>query len=312
VDEYIPSQRDPRLVPDGGVTYVATMDEPPPEVRPRRRVLPLVLFVLTCLSTCFAGGFWTEPVGNFDYVLHVSWRDGLTYMAAVMAILLAHEMGHFLQAVRHRVAASWPYFIPMPLSPIGTMGAVIGMGSQSDRRQLFDIGISGPLAGLVVAVPIACYGILIAQPYGTPLNEGVMACDPLLFQLLIRWLRPELQGDPLFAWNPFYMAAWVGMLITGLNMLPISQLDGGHISYALFGRWAHVLARVVVAGAFTFAILGEQYNWLVMLALVFFLGVDHPPTTNDKAELGLARKLIGGASLVIPILCLAPVPLREF
>jgi membrane-associated protease RseP (regulator of RpoE activity) len=305
VDEYLPSQSD--AVPAGVDYYV---DGAAAVAPPRRRLLPIALFLLTCASTCFTGGVWSEPVGRFGWELHGSWRDGLTYMAAVMSILVAHEMGHFLQALRHGVPASWPYFIPMPLTPIGTMGAVIGMGSRADRRQLFDIGISGPLAGLVVAVPLAYYGVLTAEPYVGPQAE-VVAADPLLFQLLIRWLRPELGGEALFAWNPFYMAAWVGMLITGLNMMPISQLDGGHISYALFGKRAHTIARVIVSTAFAFAVTFEHYNWLVMLGLVIFLGVDHPPTSDDTVELGFWRKLIGGASLVIPVLCLAPVPIVE-
>lgn len=301
MDEYVSAKsadfddfaRDPHYAP-----------HPPP--RPRRRLLPLVLFLLTCLSTFVTGGSFSEPDDMYNLEHHFVWQDGLRYMLAVMSILAAHEMGHFLQAVRHGVPASLPFFIPMPLSPIGTMGAVIGMGSQSDRRQLFDIGISGPLAGLVVAVPVAWYGIKTAVPYAGPVGDGMVAADPLLFQWLIASLRPDLPPDTVFAWNPYYMAAWVGLLITGLNMMPVSQLDGGHVAYALLGRRAHLLARTVVMTALLYAVIENQYNWLVMLAVVFFIGIDHPPTANDAAELGPARRLLGYASLSIPIFCLAP------
>ena len=106
------------------------------------------------------------------------------------------------------------------------------------------------------------------------------------------------------------MAAWVGMLITGLNMMPLSQLDGGHISYALFGRRAHLIARLLVMAIVLFMVYQEEYGWMVMLAVIMFIGVDHPPTSNDRAPLGPLRIALGITSLAIPILCLAPVPLR--
>jgi membrane-associated protease RseP (regulator of RpoE activity) len=303
MDEYVPSPE--RAEPFEPADYYVA-------VPPRRRVLPLVLFVLTCLSTFFTGTVWSGHAELFGSAETAAWLDGLKYMLAVMGILLAHEMGHFVQALRHHVPASLPYFIPMPFSPVGTMGAVIGMqGSKADRRELFDIGISGPLAGLVVALPIAWYGVLIAEPYVGPVGDALEACDPLLFQLLIRYLRPDVPTDQVFRWNPYYMAAWVGMLITGLNMLPLSQLDGGHISYALFGKWAHRLARLVVIGALYFVLSYEQYGWILMIAVILFIGVDHPPTSNDRAPLGVTRRVLGYASLAIPIFCLAPIPVRE-
>jgi membrane-associated protease RseP (regulator of RpoE activity) len=304
VDEYI-TQHGPLAVPPAV--------EPPP----RRKLLPLGLFVLTCLSTFFTGGAWSVLIDPHEYVYlyYFNADDGLRYMLSVMGILLAHEMGHFVQAVRHGVPASLPYFIPMPLTPIGTMGAVIGMqGSKADRRQLFDIGITGPLAGLIVALPLAWYGVATAVPLPPPTTPAVeatwVASDPWVFQMLMRHLHPDLPVDTVFAWNPYYMAAWVGMLITGLNMLPLSQLDGGHVSYALFGRWSHLLARGVVLAAITYMIRQEQYTWIMMLAVVFFIGIDHPPTSNDEVKLGWGRRLLGFASLAIPVLCLAPTPIR--
>jgi membrane-associated protease RseP (regulator of RpoE activity) len=190
------------------------------------------------------------------------------------------------------------------------MGAVMGMeGSRADRKQLFDIGISGPLAGLVVAIPIAAYGIWTAD-VGAPADGLVSLQDPLLFKALIHWLRPALPSGHDLQPSPLLMAAWVGMLITGLNMLPISQLDGGHVAYALFGRRAHLLARVVMLAAVVFILVSKQYQWCVMLALIFCIGPYHPPTADDAAPMGLGRRLIGLASLAIPILCFIPEPVK--
>ncbi len=227
-------------------------------------------------------------------ILHYGWPAGLKYMVAVMSILMAHEMGHFLQAVRYKVPASLPFFIPMPLPPIGTMGAVIAMpSSRADRRQLFDIGISGPLAGLVLAIPIAWFGIQTARVETIPVDPGggFVLQDPLLFKAFIRILHPDIKPGHDLMLNPFWLAGWVGMLITGLNMMPISQLDGGHVSYALFGRRpAHALAWLMVAAAIIFIVHSGRYEWMLMLALVVYIGPAHPPTSDDYVPLGWGRR----------------------
>jgi len=306
---------------------------------PRRRVLlPAVLFAATCWSTFYTGSLHWIP--RFDgQMLHRAadafaqswqagqygaavpramaamtgdWQSGLVYMGAVMAILLTHEMGHFLMALRHRIPASLPFFIPLPILPFGTMGAVIGMqGSEADRRETFDLGIAGPLAGLAVAVPLTWLGVqqLAVNPppgFGPPLQ------NPLIFRLLIEHLQPNFP-DPtvlyLNQFNPMLMAGWVGMLVTGLNMLPVSQLDGGHVAYALFGRRAHSLARGLIVAAIVAILVWEAYMWVVMLVLVILLGADHPPTADDRARLGWPRRLLGYAALVIPVLCFPPMRL---
>ncbi|HUY92161.1 MAG TPA: site-2 protease family protein [Pirellulales bacterium] len=279
--------------------------------------LPAVLFGLTCLSTYAAGAIWSDPFasssepGSFVLALVDNARHGLAYMAAVMSILLAHEMGHFLQAVRYRTPASLPFFLPMPLTPLGTMGAVIALrGSQANRRELFDIGLTGPLAGLLLALPLAWIGIRTAEIAPIGGDWGLSFGDPLVFKLMVAWLRPDLPaGSHLVSHaNPLVMASWVGMLITGLNMLPIGQLDGGHVTYALLGKRAHWLARLMVLVAFVFIVVARQYGWSLMLGLVVFFGIRHPPTTNDRAVLGRWRTALGWASLAIPIFCLTPFP----
>ncbi len=284
------------------------------QMKPRRVVrrwkLPLFLFVATCLSTFWAGAAGINAAAILEGLpaiarASLNWQAGLVYMAAVLGILLAHEMGHFLVAARHRILTSYPLFIPMPLTPLGTMGAVIAMdGSQADRRQLFDIGIAGPLAGLVVAIPVVCVGVMQAR--AVEYSGPVTFHDPLLIQALVHWLRPEV-GDLGLEMSPLLMAGWVGLLVTGLNMLPISQLDGGHITYAIFGNKAHLLARLLVLVAVSFIVITGNYSWIIMLLLIAVIGIDHPPTRDDTVPLGRTRFALGLASLIIPVLCFPPL-----
>ena len=284
---------------------------------PRRWGLPLLLFLATCATTFLSGGTNWRPFLLFVDLeqtmraLSHYWPQGLVYMAAVIGILLTHEMGHFLQAVRYGVPASYPLFLPFPVWITGTMGAVIVMeGSQADRKQLFDIGISGPLAGLVVAIPILIWAILTGVP--APPRDAMIGehlNDPLIITLLIRWLRPELAPGTELFFSPLLIAGWVGMLITGLNMMPISQLDGGHVIYGLFGKGAHFVARGFVCAVVAAMLYFDSYNWIVMFTLVLFLGIDHPPTRNDAVKLGPLRTVIGWLSLLIPVFCFTPVPM---
>ena len=288
--------------------------------RPRRRRLPLILFAITCLSTFFAGATTWFPSGPFMVPtdsptlelrrqILLNWEQGMIYMGCVLAILGLHEMGHFLATVRYRVPASFPFFIPFPISPIGTMGAVIGMaGHRADRKQMFDIGIAGPLAGLVVAIPILWMGI--KQLDVSVAGSGPYQLDlPWIARVLLPMARPDLQSvDRIWPnqLNPFFMAAWVGLLITGLNMMPVSQLDGGHVIYALFLKRGHWVARIFMLCSIAYVVLSRSM-WSFMLILVILMGVDHPPTSNDRVKLGWFRFLLGFASLAIPILCFPPL-----
>jgi membrane-associated protease RseP (regulator of RpoE activity) len=281
----------------------------------RRRVLPILLFIATCLSTFWVGAADWKPqqfysVDDMLRAMTVNWRTGLTYMGAVVAILLTHEMGHFLQTVRYRIPASYPLCIPVPFSLIGTMGAVISMdGMRANRKQIFDIGIAGPLAGLAVAIPILCIGVSRLDLSVVPAGHDIKLYNPVLVRWLIQWMRPEWADRA--AWvsvsqlNPFFMAGWVGMLITGLNMLPVSQLDGGHTIYALFGRDAYKLARAftIIAIAYVVLNLEQAAIWTPMLILVIIMGIHHPPTADDNVQLDDFRWILGVASMSIPVLC---------
>ncbi len=280
----------------------------------RRRLLPLALFVATCLSTFWVGAADFRPLwamSNWELaqqVVQSNWKQGLVYMGAVLAILLTHEMGHFLFTIRYKIPASYPIFIPIPFNPIGTMGAVIGMdGLRADRKQMFDLGLAGPLAGLVVAIPVLWLGIMRFDA-GIP-KGGLEFYNPLLVTMLFEHLRPDIAVPETISvsqLNPLLMAGWVGLLITGLNMLPISQLDGGHVTYALFGKRAHTLARAFLMVAIAYIIIQQVYVWTLMLVLVVMMGTDHPPTSDDNVELGPVRHWIGMASLLIPVFCFPP------
>ncbi len=309
--------------------------KPPRRPLRRRRVgLPVGLFIATCASTLWVGAADWRPLehmgtwGDIAATLAGGWEKGLTYMLAVLAILLSHEMGHFVLTLIHRIPASYPLCIPVPFNPIGTMGAVIGMdGLRANRREIFDIGLAGPLAGLVVALPILWYGVGQLDLSQRPQPGEVQLNSPLVVKWMIESRdasRPVVdaagnatlnKGDwiGISQVNAYFMAGWVGMLITGLNMLPISQLDGGHTIYGLFGKDAHTFARAFIVIAITYVVinLDQAAVWTPMLILVILMGVDHPPTSDDTIELDNRRWMIGMASLAIPVLCFPLLGLRQ-
>jgi Zn-dependent protease len=301
-----------------------TLNESHLRTPPRRRVtLPIILFIATCLSTFWVGAASWRPqvvdstvgIGN---IIAQHWLQGLTYMGAVLAILLTHEMGHFLQTVRYGIPASYPLCIPVPFSLIGTMGAVISMdGMRANRKQIFDIGIAGPLVGLVVAAPILYFGVKQLNLEAAVAPHDIQLYNPVIVRWMIEWMHPQWADRA--AWvsvsqlNPFFMAGWVGMLITGLNMLPVSQLDGGHTIYALFGRDAYKIARAFTIVAIVYVVLNLEQAaiWTPMLILVILLGIHHPPTADDSVELDDFRWILGVASMAIPVLCFPLQALKQ-
>jgi membrane-associated protease RseP (regulator of RpoE activity) len=279
--------------------------------RPAERVrLQTLLYLLTALTTFAAGAVGWQPVllgvdADLGTAVAEQWPRGLAYMAAVMAVLSAHEAGHFLVARLHGIPATLPFFIPVPILLTGTLGAVIGMeGSRADRRQLFDIALAGPLAGLVVALPLLALGMLGGAP---------AAANPFALPPLARWMlaatRPDLAAGTTIAPNAAFMAGWVGLLVTGLNMIPVSQLDGGHIAAAVFGRRGNWLARGVLLAAIAAIVVFGRYNWVVMVVVVTLIGTDHPPVRDADRPLGPLRTALGLAAFVIPLVTFMPEPL---
>ncbi|MEM8680894.1 MAG: site-2 protease family protein, partial [Planctomycetota bacterium] len=247
--------------------------------------------------------------GTIRWNVVARWGQGLAYMGGVLAILMTHEMGHFLMTLFYRIPASLPFLIPYPLSPSGTMGAVIMMaGYKANRKQIFDIGIAGPLAGLVVAIPLLYFGVQQLD-MDVPARGGLAFDCPLLMKWLFAVLRPDAAAITQIypsQMNPMLMAAWVGLLITGLNMCPISQLDGGHVIHALFLKRGRYVARGFLIFAICYVVFSGAYFWSVMIILVTLMGVDHPPTADDRVPLGWFRTVLGWASLTIPFLCFPP------
>ena len=313
---------------DAPRTSPMTSTSPTPHRIRRRTVLPLIRFFATCLSTFWVGVTHWQPVltleslataGGMDLVpirrLILSYGEqGVIYMACVIAILLCHELGHFFVTLLYRVPASFPIFLPFPFNPIGTFGAVIGMhGMQADRRQIYDIGLAGPLAGLVIAVPVMVMGILTLD-VSTPGSGDIQINCPLGTLWLIQWLRPDIDPQNGYLWlshlNPYFVAGWVGFLITGLNMMPISQLDGGHVIYSLIGKKAHWVARITIVTAIAFMVYYLAPSLVLMTILLLLVGTDHPPTRNDRVPLGGFRIALGWLSLSIPFFCFPPFILR--
>ena len=243
--------------------------------------------------------------------------EGLKFAAALLSILLAHESGHYVACRLYGVDATLPFFIPMPPPFMaGTLGAFIKIRSPiPTRRALFDIGVAGPLAGFAVVVPVACLALLTSVPQAPPPEGAVVFIlnDPLLLRLLA---APLGVGDlPGIAPNPFYYAAWVGLLVTSLNLLPVGQLDGGHAVYSLFGRRAHALAgRVGFLSMLALAPLGWFWHgvpsgFLYVVLLFIMLRLPHPQPLDERDALGPARTLVALATLLVFALSFLPFPI---
>lgn len=299
---------------------------------------PVLLFLATMLTTSLVGAemHGLDPLGAFDRGVVA----GLTTLAAgwdfalpLMAILLSHELGHYVAGRLHRVDISPPYFIPMPLSLLGTMGAVIRMrGRIAHRDALLDVGAAGPLAGIVVTLPVLVYGIVTSpvQPLPTAGTFIVEGRSVLYLSLLYLLKGPIPDGHDIML-SPTAFAGWAGLLVTMMNLIPVGQLDGGHIAYALFGprqdvygRWARrglpVVALLTGAAYGIPALLAARpwsevlsewasgLHWIVWFAVLTGLGRvagdEHPPT--DDATLSPKRRVIAIGTLVLFVLLFMP------
>ncbi len=240
-------------------------------------------------------------------------KQGATFAGALLSILTAHEAGHYVACRRYGVDASLPFFIPAPpLFIAGTFGAFIKIKSPiPSRRALFDIGVAGPLAGFIVALPVALAGLLTLQPPASLTEGAFILNDPLLFQLMARALGVELmnaQGGPL------YFAAWIGLLVTALNLIPVGQLDGGHASYAVFGSRIHKrLGQTAFIAMSTLAILGWLWHsspsgFLYAVLLAVMLRVRHPQPEDDT-PLDRSRLIVALITLLVFALSFTPFPL---
>lgn len=290
--------------------------------------LPLLLYVLTWFTTT---GFRLDNgvIGQFLLALVLfpingelafeAWSRlgtvlwfGLQFSGALMFILTCHELGHYIQTRRYGVESSLPYFIPMPIGPFGTLGAVIAMNDRiPNRRALFDIGISGPLAGLVPTLFCLYFGIQWSYFGPRSLGGGDFSFgEPLLFQWFSQWIYGPMPHDMTLYAHPVAMAGWVGLFLTSLNLMPFSQLDGGHVFYALLGRRAARFSWAIFYGIILLVVAFQllQY-WALILVLLALLGVAHPPTADDSVPLTPTRRVLGFCTLAIVFLGLTPTPI---
>lgn len=314
----------------------------------RQWLLHVTLFVATAITTTISGIIWcangatdagsaapAQSDGLDGSVLLLPWyylksigslvaqalthqallMPGVKFSASLLAILTAHEFGHYFFCRYYGVDATLPFFIPQPpgLLP-GTFGAFIRMKSPvPSRRALFDIGLAGPLAGFIVIIPIAFAGVLTLQHASPAVGEssGIIFNDPLLFRLIARAFKIDLASGIV---NSFYLAAWVGLLVTALNLMPVGQLDGGHGTFAAFGGMVHHwVGRVAFVTMVALSVLGWFWHgspsgFLYVVLLAVMLRVRHPPPERME-PLGVARVAIGIITLAVFALCFLPFPI---
>lgn len=305
--------------------------------KPSNPWINLGLAIITLISVLFTGAVY-ECQGCVPSTLS-EWLGGLPMMLAMMGILLAHEFGHYFAARYHKIAVTLPYFIPLPaISPVGTMGAFIQLRAPfKTKKQLFDIGVAGPLGGLIVALPLIFWGVAQSTVANIDRGAGALEGNSIFYLALKYWLHGELLpsfeqythfpfwreflyllagavppqggGHDIFI-NSFAFAAWFGLFVTAMNLIPVGQLDGGHVVYCLLGekaRWLGLglVGFMVVMGIFWWA------GWLFWAGLVFWvIGTGHPPPLNDLVELGWPRRLLAYVMIFIFILLFMPNPLQ--
>jgi len=291
-------------------------------IRSQSRVwLHVLLFSLTLLTTTVMGA---RMQYNFDHslpffdvdrdlaVLLDSWRhpaallSGLPFSLTLLTILMAHEMGHYLACVYYRIDASLPYFLPAP-TVTGTFGAFIRIHSQIfSKRTLFDIGIAGPIAGFVFLLPALSIGLALSKVVPGIANTGsIHPGTPIILGLLQKAIFPDVGANDLYL-HPVVRAGWVGLLATALNLLPIGQLDGGHILYAVSPAKHKLMSKILLAGLL---LLGAfvSYEWILPAVVLFFLGRKHP-VIYDPESIGRTRMRFAVLALVIFALSFMPAP----
>lgn len=299
--------------PDGVPIGVVRPSPPPPE----RVWLHLLLLGLTFVSTTLVGGlaFGELPEGFkttsiLQLVLHPAViRAGIAFSLPLLAILLTHEMGHYIACRIHRLDATLPYFIPAPVG-IGTFGAFIRIRSYiASKRELLDVGAAGPLAGFIACVPVLFVGIALSHPVAElPAGGYISFGEPIAFHLVTKMLHPNLPAGGDIFLHPTGFAAWFGLFATALNLLPFGQLDGGHITYALFGnlqrRYSWPLLLVLIALGFKWT------GWFVWVVVALLMGVRHPRVADEVVQLDGRRRFIAWICIVIFALCFTPEPIK--
>lgn len=271
----------------------------------------LILFFLTIISTLIAGSIMQggNPLGNpTDIIL------GIPFSITLMLILGCHEFGHYYYALKHNVDATLPYFLPAPpyLFIIGTFGAFIKIKSPIYKKDaLLQIGAAGPIAGFIIAVPALIIGLLLSDVIAiNDQYKGIILGDSLLMKIFTSIIFPDLIDDHDILLHPVAFAGWIGLLVTMLNLLPIGQLDGGHIAYAMLGKKQGLVGWITLLTLFPLSFL--SLNWLIwgLLILVLMRSAKHPPIHDILTPLSKKNKYVGYLCLLIFILCFIPTPFQ--
>jgi membrane-associated protease RseP (regulator of RpoE activity) len=276
----------------------------------------VALFAVTCLSTLVVGTVYMADYMNTlqdpgIYLLQILRSpsmlvSGIPFSFALMMILLGHEMGHYLTCRYYGIDATLPYFIPAP-TPFGTMGAFIRIKSPIQHRAaLLEVGIAGPIVGFVLAIPTLIVALL-KSGYITPLSSGVGMGEPLIFKAMEAIIGKTPPPGMAINLHPVGYAAWFGFFATALNLLPVGQLDGGHVSYALFGRTHRRISQALL---FTLIPLGLFYwsGWLLWTTVLLIIGFRHPVTLDDSLPLSKRHVWLGWIAVSMFVLCFTPMP----
>lgn len=289
--------------------------------------LNVLLFVLTAFSTFYVGISLSFNYKNAEiFVQNSEFSPDLSvvfspeviglsiiYAAVLLGILLGHELGHFLTCRYYRINATLPYFIPFP-NLIGTMGAFIKIKSPIKKKhQLFDIGIAGPLTGFILSMPALVYGLPLSKvvPSIAAKEGSIMLGEPLLLKLIEGMIFKNIPPNSDIFLHPVAFAGWVGLLVTALNLFPMGQLDGGHVSYALLGSKSRNLARIFLVIFFALGIF-FWVGWFLWAFLILFLGMKHPQIEDETESLSQGRKIIAYVIVLIFILSFIPDPIKGY
>lgn len=291
-----------------------------------RTWLNILLFVLTGISCFVVGITWSlnykyagvlGQKGDFSLTSRIIRDPQVLYLSGIytvvlMGILLGHELGHFLMSRHYRIDATLPFFIPAP-TLIGTMGAFIKIRSPiSRKKQLFDIGIAGPLISFILAVPALAIGLYYSKAVPPLAQEGsILFGEPLLLKWIVSMVFRSVPGNFVIVLHPVAFAGWVGILVTALNLFPIGQLDGGHVFYALLGKKSAKFGKIFIG---LFIIMGVFFwmGWFVWALLISFLGLKHPSLIDENMPLSRGRRIIAVAGVVIFVLSFIPDPVKGY
>jgi membrane-associated protease RseP (regulator of RpoE activity) len=282
---------------------------------PQRWWINVALFCASILSTMLVGALLEQGQPDFVAAMMAILREpyrilsGLPASATIMSILTVHELGHYFAARRHGLDSSLPYFIPLPFGLIGTMGAVIRMRTPwEDRNALFDVGAAGPLAGIIVALPLFFIGMMVS-PATPPQEIGTELGAPLLLRWMedIVYMLRGLPEDYVIYVNSWAFTAWFALFVSGLNLLPIGQLDGGHVAYAVLGDKMRILslAVLVLVGLLGIVLWPGWFTWIFFSMLSGWM---HPPPLNTLAPLSHGRKVVGIIVFALMVLLFTPAP----